>query len=94
MQIGETLTNLNTIIFNKINEDDCDIYAKLLANKLRRYDGYERLKIMYEIDGLLLRNPPSSMEYSESSSIPPVPKIEPTTSEEIIVPEYSPYHSD
>ncbi|KAI4458962.1 alcohol dehydrogenase transcription factor myb/sant-like [Holotrichia oblita] len=40
-----------------IEEDDCDIYAKLLAKKLRRYPERMRYMLMYKIDGLLLDNP-------------------------------------
>lgn len=35
-------------------EDDCDLYARLLAKKLRRFNENERHEIMYEIDGLVL----------------------------------------
>ncbi|XP_069361050.1 uncharacterized protein [Maniola hyperantus] len=37
--------------------DECDIYAKLLARRLRKYPGKMRDRMMYKIDGLLLDNP-------------------------------------
>nr|XP_021186534.2 uncharacterized protein LOC110373556 [Helicoverpa armigera] len=39
---------------NKI-EDECDLYGRLVANKLRKFSDDERQEIMYEIDGLLLK---------------------------------------
>ncbi|KAL1450805.1 hypothetical protein WDU94_003125 [Cyamophila willieti] len=37
-------------------DDECDLYAKLLAKKLRKYPDNMRDRIMYQIDGLLLNN--------------------------------------
>ncbi|KAF9405180.1 hypothetical protein HW555_013971 [Spodoptera exigua] len=62
-------------------EDDCDLYGKLLANKLRKLSEKNKLQLMHDIDGLYLRykcddtvmspSPPqrpgtSSSTYSES----------------------------
>lgn len=35
-------------------EDDCDLYGRLLAKRLRQFSETERQEIMYELDGLLL----------------------------------------
>jgi len=58
----------------KEDEDECDVYAKLLAKKLRKYPERMRDQLMYKIDGFLLNNPypdeqPSSA-YSYYSSTP------------------------
>lgn len=36
-------------------DDDCDLYGKLLANKLRKLSEKNRLKLMHDIDGMYLR---------------------------------------
>ncbi|CAB3262182.1 unnamed protein product [Arctia plantaginis] len=36
-------------------EDECDLYGKLLAKKIRELPNDERKLIMYEIDGLVIR---------------------------------------
>ncbi|KAI8432220.1 hypothetical protein MSG28_004670 [Choristoneura fumiferana] len=62
---------LNNILSNKNHEeDDCDIYAKLLATKLRKYPDDLRQRIMYKIDGLLLDNPfsPSATHWTTTYS--------------------------
>ncbi|GBP82688.1 hypothetical protein EVAR_27014_1 [Eumeta japonica] len=38
------------------SEDDCDLYGKLLAKRLRQFTDLEKQELMYEIDGLLLKN--------------------------------------
>ncbi|XP_038220497.1 uncharacterized protein LOC119838581 [Zerene cesonia] len=59
-------------------DDDCDLYAKLLAIKLRELPNDERKLIMYQIDGLFIsrinqrsyaRHTPSPQYYSRPSSI-------------------------
>ncbi|XP_045775066.1 uncharacterized protein LOC123873979 [Maniola jurtina] len=53
-----TATEGPSRVMRKSEEDDeCDIYAKLLARKLRKYPGRMRDRMMYKIDGLLLDNP-------------------------------------
>lgn len=59
----------------KVEEDECDVYAKLLAKRLRKYPERLRDKIMYKIDGLLLYNPypderPTSASSYYSSTTP------------------------
>lgn len=60
-------------------DDDCDLYAKLLATKLRELSKDERKLIMYEIDGIFVnriqcrlprRETPSPL-YSNPYSRPP-----------------------
>lgn len=57
--MSKAFNALNQAILNKDQqnktEDDCDLYGRLLANKLRKYSDNERQEIMYEIDGLLLK---------------------------------------
>lgn len=36
--------------------DDCDLYAQLLATKLRKMSEEKRLKLMHDIDGMILRH--------------------------------------
>ncbi|XP_049877487.1 uncharacterized protein LOC126374807 isoform X2 [Pectinophora gossypiella] len=54
----QAICTLNTILQKKSDtrEDDCDRYGKILANKLRKLCEDERLQIMYEIDGLFIKN--------------------------------------
>ncbi|KAF6213783.1 hypothetical protein GE061_011505 [Apolygus lucorum] len=46
------------LIKRSVEEDECEVYAKLLAKRLRKYPERMRDRIMYKIDGLLLENPP------------------------------------
>lgn len=48
---------------NEKNEDECDLYAKLLAKRLRKYPESMRGRIMYQIDGLLLQNPYPTIDH-------------------------------
>lgn len=76
--INDSFATLTRVLeTKKVEEDECDVYAKLLAKKLRKYPEHMRDRIMYKIDGLLLDNPhpnerPSSSGSSHSSvySIP------------------------
>lgn len=58
-EMSKAFNTLNQAILNKDQqnkiEDDCDLYGRLLANKLRKYSDNERQEIMYDIDGLLLK---------------------------------------
>lgn len=36
-------------------EDECDLYGKMLAKKLKKLPESERISFMYEVDGLFLR---------------------------------------
>jgi hypothetical protein len=39
----------------KKDADECDLYGKLIAKKLRKIPESEREQLMYEIDGIFLR---------------------------------------
>lgn len=57
-KISESFDTLNHVLKGKkVEDDECDVYGKLLAKKLRKYPGRMRDIIMYKIDGLLLDNP-------------------------------------
>ncbi|KAF9407287.1 hypothetical protein HW555_012644 [Spodoptera exigua] len=71
--MSKAFNTLNQAILNKDQqnkkEDDCDLYGRLLANKLRKYSDNERQDIMYDIDGLLLkRRRNTSPQYVSSPS--------------------------
>ncbi|XP_022820151.1 uncharacterized protein LOC111352063 [Spodoptera litura] len=70
-KIKQTVETLNNVISQKkrdAEDDDCELYGKLLANKLRYYSKYERHVLMHEIDGLLLKKPPCSITNIPCSS--------------------------
>lgn len=72
-QLNDSFKTLNQVLQNKQgnSEDDCDLYGKLLATKLKRYPVQQRQRVMYKIDGLLLDNPPetcSSTPFPSSSA--------------------------
>lgn len=76
-KINESFDTLNYVLKRKKeDEDECDVYAKLLAKKLRKYPERMRDQLMYKIDGFLLDNPypdeqPSSAySYYSSTSSP------------------------
>lgn len=77
-KINQSFDTLNHVLkAKKVDEDECDVYAKLLAKKLRKYPERMRYQIMYKIDGFLLDNPypderPSSaLSYHYSSTPSP-----------------------
>lgn len=76
-KINETFETLNHVLKQKKeDEDECDVYAKLLAKKLRKYPERMRDQLMYKIDGFLLDNPypdqqPSSAYSYYSSTLSP-----------------------
>lgn len=78
-KINESFDTLNHVLkVKKVDEDECDVYAKLLAKKLRKYPDRMRDQIMYKIDGFLLDNPypderPSSAYSSYHYSSTPSP---------------------
>ncbi|KAI5730206.1 hypothetical protein M8J76_011220 [Diaphorina citri] len=80
-KINESFDTLNSVLRSKrtTEEDECDLYGKLLAKKLRKYPAASRDRIMYKIDGLLLDNPPvtplSSSSYSSYASDTPAPQV-------------------
>ena len=56
VQIKQAFDTLNNV-FNRIDEseDECDLFGRLVAKKLRRLPEYERDDLMYEIEGLFHR---------------------------------------
>lgn len=48
-------STLNTVLSNQKNDDDCDLYGKLLASKMRQFNDLDKQELMYEIDGLILK---------------------------------------
>ncbi|XP_059046765.1 uncharacterized protein LOC131842239 [Achroia grisella] len=50
------------------DEDDCVLYGKLLAMKLRHFSQIERQKLMFEIDNLLLNRRLNENSYSSNNS--------------------------
>lgn len=65
-KINDTIYILNNAITKE--EDECDLYAKLLAKKLRKYPSSMRETMMYKIDGLLMNNPyPTERDSSAST---------------------------
>ncbi|XP_061383600.1 uncharacterized protein LOC116770408 [Danaus plexippus] len=61
--IKDTVSNLNNMLLNRKENDECDLYAQLLATRLREYSKQERRQIMHDIDGLLLANPHSHTHF-------------------------------
>ena len=60
----DAISTLNKVLQKKeTQEDDCDRYGKILANKIRKLSEDERLHMMYEIDGLFIKK-----RQSESSA--------------------------
>lgn len=57
-KIKETFDLLSSMLSKKREEDECDLYGKLLAKKLRRYKGEDRYQMMFEIDQLIHSKPP------------------------------------
>lgn len=80
----------------RVEDDECDLYAKLLAKKLRKYPERMRDRIMYKVDGLLLDNPypdePPSSAYSSHSSQSPYPYYQNSTSSPSYIVPHSPVH--
>ncbi|GBP28981.1 hypothetical protein EVAR_83881_1 [Eumeta japonica] len=58
-EMKRAFSSLNSVLSSKQqkidSEDDCDLYGKLLAKRLRQFTDLEKQELMYEIDGLLLK---------------------------------------
>lgn len=83
-KINESFDTLNHVLKKKReDEDECDVYAKLLAKKLRKYPKRMRDQLMYKIDGFLLDNPypdeQSSSAFSYNYSSTPSPHYQNST---------------
>lgn len=80
-QIKEAFNMLHNFISIKSNdpqEDECDLFARILAKKLRKIPEQERELVMYEIDGMLLNRkyantPATSSGFIDHSCSPPTP---------------------
>lgn len=58
MHMNNALYTLNNVLSSKQAnecEDDCELYCRLLARKLKQYTITDRQELMYEIDGLLIK---------------------------------------
>lgn len=56
MQMKDTFNTLNSVLKDRrTEEDECDLYCKLLAKKLRGLPENERTIFMYEIDGMFIK---------------------------------------
>ncbi|XP_030024801.2 uncharacterized protein LOC115443506 [Manduca sexta] len=53
-------------------EDEFDLYAKILAKKLKKYPESMRVRLIYKIDGLLLNNPYPEITSNGSTETPNV----------------------
>ncbi|XP_045495297.1 uncharacterized protein LOC123701491 [Colias croceus] len=54
-EVANAFNTLNRVLDNKILDDDCELYGKLLATKLRKFPQYEREEIMLEIDSMMIK---------------------------------------
>ncbi|RVE49630.1 hypothetical protein evm_005687 [Chilo suppressalis] len=56
-EVANAFGTLNRALDNKTarHDDDCELYAKLLATKFRKFPEYEREEIMLEIDSMLIK---------------------------------------
>lgn len=57
-KITQTFDLLSSMLSKKREEDECDLYGKLLAKKIRRYREEDRYQLMFEIDQLIHSKPP------------------------------------
>lgn len=51
------------------DEDDCDLYGRLLAKRLRQFSKADRQEIMYELDGLILSRCNENDEIGNNSDL-------------------------
>lgn len=91
-QLNTSFQTLNQILSrNRSEEDECDMYGKLLVSKLRKYPESMRQKLMYKIDGFLLQNPPPSVDCRRHSWTPSPAHTMSSSSSNIIpqLPDYA-----
>lgn len=74
-QMKEAFSVLSNVLSTRSDrmeckEDECDLYGKLLAQKLRKLPEREREEVMYEIDGLMLQKSRSRNTNVWSASSP------------------------
>lgn len=59
--MNKALNTLNAVLNQKSEnnfahqEDECDLYGRMLAKKLRKFPEHERVNVMYELDGTIIR---------------------------------------
>ncbi|XP_045491091.1 uncharacterized protein LOC123690974 [Colias croceus] len=88
-QMTEAFNNLNKVINNpsKDDDDECDVFGKLIAKKLKRLPEHERDNIMFDIHALFRKSPnkrsPSGESFCTSKKIC-------ITRDQIIEPRYIP----
>lgn len=76
IQMKEAFTTLRSAINKRsIEEDECDLFSRILAKKLRKLPEHERELFMYEIDGMFINrsrnlNPPQSNSPTHTSNQP------------------------
>lgn len=73
----KAFSTLESCINNRKEEDECDLYAKIFAKKLRKLPECEREIFMYEIDGMFINrlrhcNNQSLTSCTNPSFTPPV----------------------
>lgn len=90
-QVKRALSTLENCINNSKEEDECDLYGKIFAKKLRKLPDNEREIFMYEINGMFVNrllhcNNQSLTSYTALSFTPQV-SCEPKSAVEINVPK-------
>ncbi|CAG4958996.1 unnamed protein product [Colias eurytheme] len=74
MKIKSTRSTLNDVLTvkrnrgGKVEEDDCDLYGRLLAKALREFRDIDRLELRHEIDGLIIKKKRSLTRHRYVSS--------------------------
>lgn len=63
--IRDAVCNLNSVLLNRKENDECDLHTQLLATRLREYPDGQRRQIMHGIDGFLLANPPQQLQHHQ-----------------------------
>lgn len=49
-------------------DDECELYGQLLAQKLRKLSENERIELMYEIDGLVVKSLRNSIQFNKDAN--------------------------
>lgn len=68
--LKQAISSLDVALAKKdVPEDECDLYGKILAVKLKKLPELQRLQFMHEIDGMFLRYQPN-LQTSTNSYMP------------------------
>lgn len=71
-QMKVAFATLNTFLNRKRkDEDECDLYGRLFAHKLRKLPEHERALFVYEVDGMFLKRMNAPENNSKCSSDQP-----------------------